>query len=184
MHKLLLICLLLATGLTLRAQSGKAPAPGRAQVETALRSMNVLPPSYTYEAGLGRLSTLKATAGLGIPLSFYSFGFHIALVPKASVYYRYYYNLDQRHAQGKNTRYNSANYMAVGTDVSAPAVMGSARFDGSRKSVELHWGRQRMHNRTKYDLSAGIRVLHRTGSDKIKTGPSLKFTISRRLEKD
>jgi len=64
-------------------------------------------------------------------------------VPGASINYRYYYNLNERAAKGKNTNNNSASYLSMDVASIFPRLSDKSNQYDYQLSITPNWGIQR-----------------------------------------
>jgi len=143
------------------------------KVEKHLFKINVLlAPSLEYEVGVGDKSTLLFRAGIG--------GFRYAEndVSGTSAYgiyslieadYRYYYNFARREKKGKNTKNNSANYIALNTSFGpGKAIIGDLdKVSDYYATIGPVWGFQRTYGKSfsiGLDLGLGYGFSNRSSS--------------------
>jgi len=143
------------------------------KVEKHLFKVNALLfPSLEYEVGVGDQSTLLFRAGIG------GFGYTENSILGTSAYgvysiveadYRYYYNFSRRERKGKNTKNNSANYIALSTSFSpGKAIIGDLdRSSDYNVVVGPVWGFQRTYGKRfsiGLDLGLGYGFSNRSSS--------------------
>lgn len=68
-------------------------------------------------------------------------------VPGTSINYRYYYNLDKRAAQQKNTVKNSANYIGLDFGAIFPRMFNENNQYDYQLMITPNWGVQRNQNK-------------------------------------
>ena len=96
----------------------------------------------------------------------------------ATVTPKYFYNLQKRAAQGKNTRLNSANYIGARVKYStSPYVPTNANL--STLLANVHWGLQRAVGRQwLYNMHAGIGYGSNITTNVSTIYPALEFKFS------
>lgn len=138
---LLLISLIMAwtsSPVTSLAQSDSTPTLLRKSL-WRIGLFNFVKPGLSYELGLSQKLSLISTVNLRTDYTSNSEQnkptiWYRSLVAQASLSARYYYNLESRLATGKNTRYNSGNYLSVGVYYTSPVL--------------AHWGEQSLYSST------------------------------------
>jgi len=144
--------------------------PSTKKVEKHLFKINaLLAPSLEYEVGVGDKSTLLFRAGIG------GFRYTDNNISRYGIYalieadYRYYYNFARRERKGKNTKNNSANYVALNTSFSpGRAIIGNLdNISDYYASIGPVWGFQRTYGKSfsiGLDLGLGYRFSDQSNS--------------------
>lgn len=100
---------------------------------------------YTYEARLGGRITSDLSAGIGagydisedlVAVRFDEPAVYLSVTPK------YFLNIQQRTAKGKNTSMNSADYLGIRLKYSTP-IAGAMATVRNSLLFNIHWGMQR-----------------------------------------
>ncbi len=84
--------------------------------------INLVGAEYQYERHVKGNFTVSYIAGLATNLYMSNDDFSYTIIPKITLEPRYYYNFDKRVNKIKNTRYNSANYVALKARILFPFV--------------------------------------------------------------
>ena len=135
--------------------------------------------SYNYEQTLGGKMTIIAHAGLLMSHMVWSMaGFEYSINPGLGLEARYYYNLDRRKSRGKNTDYNSANYLSLDQYFMFKPVTSQNMSKTSGYLVAPHWGIRRVYNdRWLLEFNLGIRCFVESKSVTLAPRLNLKFGI-------
>lgn len=131
------------------------------EVEKSMFKVNFLiTPGIEYEVGLSKNTTLdfRLGTGLGYVKTNNNEEYGIFLTGEAA--YRYYYNFEKRASKGKNTKGNSANYVALSTFfMGGDPIIGKIKADVDYLAqLGPVWGFQRTYNsgfNLGLDLGAG-----------------------------
>lgn len=135
-----------------------------AQEETAPTNVwrvNFLNPGVEYEMPVRNKSTISANVGIGYGASHpnltpYASGWLYMIAPYIDLQYKYLYNLQRRAQKGKNTEYNSSNY--IGLRMLSRGKALKSNFTRTRDfDVALGpvWGLQRAYGKFHLLFSAG-----------------------------
>lgn len=137
--------------------------PAEPRTESHLLKFSILAPGIEYERSLTRFTTLNAYTGLS-PSGAYTSetGFQYFLNPTVQLQYRYYYNMKSRQARGKNTAFNSANYLALHLEATGSSIISNSEdeLDGNYGAAVV-WGFQRVYKSGLYlggHVGPGIKV--------------------------
>jgi hypothetical protein len=89
--------------------------------------------------------------------------------------YRYYYNMEKRAKNGKNTRRNSANFWAVNLGYISPSFTSHNAEVGHTVYITPSWGLRRVyHNNTYIEFNPGI-MCTLNDDNELDTGLSIGF---------
>ncbi len=174
MKKYITISLLLLAFLNLSAQLKTS------SLEENQFKINILSPGITYEMGLTKNTTLCTDLNLSLGFSYKSnSGSNLLLVPYIREQYRYYYNLEMRNSEGKKTKKNSGNFIALsGSYYLKPN--GNSEFVSVYDGLTLAptWGLQRTYNGgININLVAGVGYNLGTNNRTAGFVPVINFTL-------
>ncbi|MFK7951082.1 MAG: hypothetical protein AB8G11_26110 [Saprospiraceae bacterium] len=140
--------------------------------------INVFPLNVGYEHRIGQKSTVYAQAGLNLDRfrnvadstasawrQFFT-GRTLALTFNTSAEYRYYYNIEKRHAKGKNIAYNSANFIGGRVETLLPPLWKASDNEIVKENgviISGTWGMQRVQRGGRFVYS-------------FRVGPALRLT--------
>lgn len=150
---LVALALVLFTVASVSAQEETAP--------TNVWRVNFLNPGVEYELPVMKNSTISANVGVGYGASHpnltpYASGWLYMLAPYVDLQCKYLYNIQRRAQNGKNTEYNSANY--IGLRMLSRGKALKSNFTRTRDfDVALGpvWGLQRAYGKFHLLFSAG-----------------------------
>ncbi|SEN91077.1 hypothetical protein SAMN05216436_1254 [bacterium A37T11] len=179
LRKFLFIAILVTFGIKSQGQETASPSLQKAQF-----IINIISPSFSYEARLGRKTSLALKAGVGFGVTYDSYdGGQIDgdFWPYLMADYRYYYNLDKRVIKGRSTSHNSGNFVALSAwysnQIPNPLSIGK-EYAWSAGPV---WGIQRTYwNRVNLKLAFGMGVVKREGEN-IIPWPMIDYSLGIRL---
>lgn len=121
--------------------------------------INILSPGITYEKRLSENTTLSTDLNLSAGFAYNSdSGTKLLLSPYIREQYRYYYNFEKRNSKGKNTKNNSANFIALSGSYYFKPIGNSeyvSVYDGL--TIAPVWGLQRTYG-------SGINISLMTGA--------------------
>jgi hypothetical protein len=178
---LLTLALLLTTFQVAQAQDEQP-----ATVAKSLFKINFLAPGLEYERGLNESMTLNINTSMGFEIGYNSItGLNTYLYPSLGLQARKYYNLDKRIEKGKNTAFNSGNFIALSAFGSTPSILNNEnRVNEASYGIGPVWGMQRNYKsgfNLTLALGAGYTKNH-FGESKVAplAGLNLGFLIGRR----
>lgn len=122
--------------------------------------LNFLNPGIAWENPIGAKNTLETNAGIGYNghyrgYSYSNSGWQVNIAPFFEVTGRHYYNLDKRAAKGRNSAYNSGNFISLRTLLIGPKIAGNVRYYNNHLfQIGPMWGFQR--SKGKFNVLAGI----------------------------
>lgn len=137
-------------------------------------TVNLLLPGFNYEKRLLNTSSLKVYTEC-LPMSQFSSssGLTLSLVQNFGIQFRYYYNLKDRMALGRNTTKNSLNYFGLSPVLSLPYKSGqSPSF-----SAQAVWGLQRSYNRWLLNFELGIATFFKNNNSNETVYPVFNFSF-------
>ena len=159
MYKCVVFCLILSSSfLTLYAQQGQ---PKQTVLKNQLR-LNFLNPGLDFEYKISELWTVSLNAGLSYGGSFKNLsynndnGLQFMISPFADLQGKYFYNLEKRIQKGKNTAFNSANFLSLRFFYRGKSL--SENFERTSNldfSIGPTWGIQRSWGRVHYLFDVG-----------------------------
>ncbi|MEM9077651.1 MAG: hypothetical protein AAGC43_11445 [Bacteroidota bacterium] len=145
-------------------------------VENSQFKVNFLNPGLEYEVGIAKDQTLNFGAGLQFGAN--SDGY--AFFPALNAQYRYYYNFKRRLDRDKQTRGNSANYLAAsGTLFLEEVIVGNLDSgEGYFGFVGPVYGIQRTYRKGfNFNLEFGVGYYFDNFLDDDGFGPTVSFSI-------
>lgn len=137
------------------------------RVESGQLLLDLIMPGIVYEVGVGHESTLAFKGGIGLS-SYDEDLFHpneLKLGYNFIGAYRYYYNFNRRDQKGKNTTFNSANYIGLHTSLSKSF---NPRYEDEVAAFYAGpvWGFQRTYNgRINLRLALGLGYTNTAGGE-------------------
>ena len=165
MKKLILAFLLLATH-TSFSQETESGQSEFMQLERSIVSLDLLSPGISFEAAVGRKSSLYTSLTLkplfeGTSPPDQPGNSSFILNPVIFGQYRKYYNLEKRYKAGRNTAYNSGNYFGLHVGYQSGAEIydeyrGSLDMDGGI-NIGPVWGIQRNGTFT-FNLKSSLEI--------------------------
>ena len=109
--------------------------------------INILTPGITYEKKISNNTSLSTDLNLSAGFAYDSdSGTKVLLSPYIREEFRYYYNFEKRNAKNRNTRNNSANYIALTGNYYFKPIGNSeyvSVYDGL--TIAPVWGLQRTY---------------------------------------
>ncbi|MCL2098156.1 MAG: hypothetical protein FWH23_05285 [Bacteroidales bacterium] len=157
-----------------------------AQTETVSNhsvSLHLISTTYNYEHPLSKKMTITGSVGLAIPYWAWhisSNGWAYAINPVLGLEPRFYYNMDKRNSKGKNTNYNSANYLSLDCYYMFKSVANKNTSRLSGMIISPNWGIRRVYNgRWLLDFSLGIWCFQ--GSAEYFLGSESRFSWAPRI---
>ncbi len=170
MKKIKILCLLLLFSPFLVAQSN-------ALVNSSIK-LSIISLSYNYEYSLSQKVAIIGKAGLYVPaLLWNSDDFYYSINPYVGVEGRYNYNILKRKSAGKNTMYNSSNFLALDCKYIAGALNKSDNVNNnSGFLISPVWGLKRMlKNKIYYEFSPGLNFFYSNSNSYVT--PRLNFSL-------
>lgn len=174
MKKNILTSIVLFVFLTTNAQNSIS------NVDKNQFKINILSPGITYEKGIGQNTTLCTDVNFSMGFSYNSnSGMKWLYAPYIREQYRYYYNFEKREVKGKNSKNNSANFIAVnGSYYFKP--LGNTEFvsvyDGF--TIAPVWGLQRTYSQgININLTTGMGYNFGTNNRVAGFVPVINFTL-------
>ena len=125
------------------------------KVERSLLSVYFIPLKMSYEQGIGKYNTLELGGGLnGVTWIDEYDQFRFSIAPFAEAYFKNYYNLEKRHADGKRTAMNSGNYWGIYARYRFDPIAGDIDDERFKSTfIAPVWGFQRNY---KSNFSLGM----------------------------
>lgn len=131
-------------------------------------SLNLLGLEYNYEQPLSEKWTVNFHGGLAGELGYSSLkigswyedsGWMYSLRGIVGADFRYYYNLANREAKGKNTRANTGNFWAVDIRYLTTAIVAERISDNYMILASPYWGIRRVYSSNwMFELNLGLNV--------------------------
>ena len=112
-------------------------------------AINTIGTSYNYEQALGGKMTLIGSIGLTMPYWAWHIpnsGWAYAINPVFGLEPRFYYNIDTRSNKGKNTNYNSANYLSLDCYYMFNPIANQNTLIHPGIIISPNWGIRRVYN--------------------------------------
>lgn len=142
--------------------------------------INILSPGLTFEKRVSENTTLATDVNLSAGFAYNSgSGTKLLLSPYVREQYRYYYNFEKRNLKGKNTKNNSANFIALSGSYYFKPISNSeyvSEYDGV--TIAPVWGLQRSYGSgLNIGLIAGAGYNFGTNQRTASFVPVVNFTL-------
>lgn len=152
---------------------GQSNSKGNSSIKLSTISL-----SYNYEYSVSEKFIVIGKAGLFVPaLLWNSDDFYYSVNPYIGLEGRYNYNILKRKSAGRNTAYNSSNFLAFDCKYIAGALNKSDNInDNSGFLISPIWGLKRvLKNKIYYEFSPGLNFFYSNSNAYIT--PRVNFSI-------